>query len=155
MQYLKSIDLMQNTSPVFNTPSSHPTIKLPRMRIFKTGFRKLSILSKFWKWHIWQGVRRSSCFPHYDALHTKISMWLTSNLISMRFEYVKKATVPNNVWKALDVLSFFYTLSSPKPIKSPSRSISYNTVKIFSWMRRPEIILEILYHMRVTVFAKS
>ena len=22
----------------------------------KTGFRKLSILSKIWKWHIWQGV---------------------------------------------------------------------------------------------------
>ena len=48
--------MIQNTSPLLITPSPHPTINFPRMRIFKTGFRKLSILSKFWKWGIWQGV---------------------------------------------------------------------------------------------------
>ena len=55
---LKSIDLMQNTSPLFNNPLLHPTIKLRRIMTFKTGFRKLSILSKVWEWRIWQGVGR-------------------------------------------------------------------------------------------------
>ena len=36
----ESIDLMQNTSLVLVSPSTHPTIKLSRMKIFKTGFRK-------------------------------------------------------------------------------------------------------------------
>ena len=43
----KSIDLIHNTSPIFNNPLPHPTIKIRRIKIFKTGFRKLSILSKF------------------------------------------------------------------------------------------------------------
>ena len=38
-------------------PPPHPTVKLRRIKIFRTGFRKLSILSKFWEWSIWQGVR--------------------------------------------------------------------------------------------------
>ena len=42
-------------APSLITPSPHPTITLPRMRIFQTGFKRLSILSKFWKKHIWQG----------------------------------------------------------------------------------------------------
>ena len=36
----ESIDLMHNTSLVLVSPSTHPTIKLSRMKIFKTGFRK-------------------------------------------------------------------------------------------------------------------
>ena len=36
------------------THPPHPTIKLPRIQILKTGFRKLSILSKFWEWRKWQ-----------------------------------------------------------------------------------------------------
>ena len=72
---------MQNTSPLFNNPlSPHPTIKMPRMKIFKTSFRKLLILSKFWKWRIWQGVGwGSSCLRHYDALRTKIDIWFAPN----------------------------------------------------------------------------
>ena len=31
---------MQNTNPSLITPSPHPTIKLPRIKIFKTGFKK-------------------------------------------------------------------------------------------------------------------
>ena len=38
------------------TPSPHPAITLPRTMIFKTGFRKLSILSKFYEWRMLQGV---------------------------------------------------------------------------------------------------
>ena len=38
---------------------THPplsTIKLLRIQISKTGFRKLSIMSKIWDWRKWQGV---------------------------------------------------------------------------------------------------
>ena len=45
----KSIDLMQNTSPFFNKLLPRPTMKLWRIKISKSGFRKLSILSKFWE----------------------------------------------------------------------------------------------------------
>ena len=38
------------------THSPHPTIKLPRIQIFKISFRKLSILSKLREWRKWQGV---------------------------------------------------------------------------------------------------
>ena len=44
----KSKDLSQNASPLFNKSPPHSTIKLPRIQIFKTGFRRLSIFSKFW-----------------------------------------------------------------------------------------------------------
>ena len=44
-----SIDLMENTSPLVNNSLPYPTIKLPRIKIFETGFRKLPILSKFWE----------------------------------------------------------------------------------------------------------
>ena len=48
--FTKSKDLMQNTIPLFNiTHTPHPTIKLPRIQIFNTGFRKLSILLKYWE----------------------------------------------------------------------------------------------------------
>ena len=43
-------------APSLTTYLPHPTIKLPRIQIFKTGFRKLSILSKFWELRKWQGV---------------------------------------------------------------------------------------------------
>ena len=37
------------------TRSPHHTIKLTRIQIFKTDFRKLLILSIFWEWRIWRG----------------------------------------------------------------------------------------------------
>ena len=36
-------------APSLITHPPHPTIKLPRIQIFKTGFRKLSILLTFWE----------------------------------------------------------------------------------------------------------
>ena len=42
----KSIDFMQNASPLFNNLLPHSTIKLRRIKIFKAGFKKLLILSK-------------------------------------------------------------------------------------------------------------
>ena len=72
-------------APSLTTHLPHPTIKLPRIQIFKTGFRKLSILSKFWELRKWQGVvmvRGSSCLRHYYALHTKIDIWLAPSYLS-------------------------------------------------------------------------
>ena len=43
-------------APSLMTPSPHSTIKLSWIKILKTGFRKLSIFSKFWKRNIWQGL---------------------------------------------------------------------------------------------------
>ena len=51
----KSIDLMQSTIPLFNN-SLTPPYKLQKIKIFKTDFRELSILSKLWEWCIWEGV---------------------------------------------------------------------------------------------------
>ena len=45
----KSIDLIQNTSPLFNNPLTYHTRNLQRIKIFKTGFIKLSILPEFWE----------------------------------------------------------------------------------------------------------
>ena len=63
-------------APSLTTHPPHPKIKLSRIQIFKIGFRKLSILSKFWEWCKWQGVRGSSCLCYYEALRTKIDMCL-------------------------------------------------------------------------------
>ena len=41
----KSIDLMENTSPLYN---NHTAMKLQRIKMFEKGFRKQFILSKFW-----------------------------------------------------------------------------------------------------------
>ena len=60
---------MQDASPLFNKPPLHPTIELRRIKIFQICFWKLSTLSKFLEW-------RKSCLCHYDALRTKIDMWL-------------------------------------------------------------------------------
>ena len=87
---VKFIDLIKNTSHLFNNPLPHHAIKLHRMKIFKIGFRKLSILSKFWEWCILQGVGWSSCLRHYDTLQTKIGMWLVPKgkmFLLCRFSY--------------------------------------------------------------------
>ena len=92
----KSKDLMQNTSPSLITYPPHPTIKLPRKQTFKTGFRKLSILSKFWEWCKWKGGCGggvSSCLRRYDALRTKIGMWLNHN-----FNFVLNVLLESNIF---------------------------------------------------------
>ena len=43
-------------TPSLITRSPYSRIKLQRIEIFKADFRKLSILPKFRKWNIWQGV---------------------------------------------------------------------------------------------------
>ena len=49
----KSIDLMQNTSPLFNNPFLSPcNYVIENKDIFNIDFRKLSILSKIWEWCI-------------------------------------------------------------------------------------------------------
>ena len=69
----KSIGLMLSIRLLFNNPLSHATIKFPRIKMFKTGFSKLAILPKFSEWNI-----LSSCLRHYNALPTKIDMWLAA-----------------------------------------------------------------------------
>ena len=55
-------------APSLITHPPDPTIKLPRIQIFKTGFRKLSILSKFWKWRKWQEVGGGRGFILFASL---------------------------------------------------------------------------------------
>ena len=65
----KSIDLMQNTSPVFNNPLLLPIITLRRIKTFKTiDFVKILGMPHM------AGGCRSSCLYHYDALRKKIDM---------------------------------------------------------------------------------
>lgn len=72
---------MQNTRPLFNSFLPHFTIKLRSIKIFKIGFTKLSILPKFWDWHIWQKVRGWSCLRHYNVLRPKIFQSLCTNML--------------------------------------------------------------------------
>ena len=61
----KSEDLKQNTSSLFSiTHRPHPTTKLPRIQMFKTDFRKLSILSKFWEWRKWRIAYENRYMTH-------------------------------------------------------------------------------------------
>ena len=63
---MPTLALMNPTPPIMNIPlnlwiwcrTKAPSliIKLTRIKIFKTDIRKLSILSKIWKWRILQGV---------------------------------------------------------------------------------------------------
>ena len=64
---------------------------------------------------------------------------LTWNFVRLKF--VKKISMPNPV-KSLGYIKC-YSLSSPRPIKSPSNSIRYNCHKTCSWSKRPKTILEI------------
>ena len=73
----KSLDLKQNTRLLLNNHLPHPRIKLGRIKIFKTSFRKLS--TKICESRIWQAVGggESSYLRRYDATSTKIEMRLT------------------------------------------------------------------------------
>ena len=65
----KSIDLMQNTSPVFNNPLLLPIITLRRIKTFKTiDFVKILGMTHM------AGGWGSSCLYHYDALRKKIDV---------------------------------------------------------------------------------
>ena len=57
-------------------------------------------------------------------------------LHNIRLTFVKKTNMLNPV-KSLAYIKC-YNSSSPRPVKSPSNSISYNCEKICSWSRRPK-----------------
>ena len=83
--------------PLFNKLVSHPTMKIRRIIIFKTGFRKLLLLSKFCKIMYMAGGRRSSCLHHNDTLHTKIDMWLSRKVKLLKVTIDYKITVTNHI----------------------------------------------------------
>ena len=74
----------------------------------------------------------------YEKRRNK-AKYLTWN--SIRLKIVKKISMPNPV-KSLSYIKC-YSLSSPRPVKSPSNSIRYNCQKICSWSRRPKTILQV------------
>ena len=55
---------------------------------------------------------------------------------------MKKTSMPNSV-ESLKYIKC-YSSSSPRPVKSPSSLIRHNCQKIWSWLRRPKTILEII-----------
>ena len=62
-------------------------------------------------------------------------------LNSIRRQFVKKTSIPNSA-KSLGYIKCC-SLSSPRPLKSPSNSIRYNCEKICSCSRRPKALLKI------------
>ena len=62
--------------------------------------------------------------------------YMTSN--SLRLRFVKKTSMSNLV-KSLSYIKC-YSSSTSRPAKSPSNSIRYNCLKIYSWLRRPKTI---------------
>ena len=86
--------------PSLITHPNHPTIKLPRIQIFKTGFRKLLILSKFREWCRWWGwgviLFASLWRIAYDLYVTHLLIYkLFKNSLSLAFYriYVLKTSV--------------------------------------------------------------
>ena len=60
---------------------------------------------------------------------------------SVRVKFVKKTSLPNPV-KSFGIVKC-YSSSSPIPIKNHCNPATYNCEKIWSWSKRPKIILEI------------
>ena len=82
-------------APSLITHPPHPTIKLPRIQIFKTGFRKLSILSKFWercKWHGVGGHLVLIIMMHY--VQKSICDLPLTNLVDMPIPIAKNREIP-------------------------------------------------------------
>ena len=67
--------------PSLRTPSPYPIIKLTRMKIFKTGFRKLSILLKLQKYMARSGDEGASFLRHYE--HAPTDPW--SKLLQKKY----------------------------------------------------------------------
>ena len=55
------------------SPSAYDELR--KIKIFKTTFKKLSILSKFWKWRIWQWVSRGGGGRHLICVILFVSLW--------------------------------------------------------------------------------
>ena len=97
---------MQYTSPLFNNPLPHLTMKFRRVKTFKTGFRKLSILSK-------SGNR---CFTVNIAKFLRIPPSLDLNFKFKQFKFLagfiwhgKELQTPNY---QVDLSSFYQKLVS-------------------------------------------
>ena len=96
LRCFKSINLTQNTSSLFSKLLRHRTIKLRRIKILKTSCRKLSILLKFWLNDAYGRGWGSTCLRHYDALPTKIDMWLLTleywSRNMLKFDFFRKGS---------------------------------------------------------------
>ena len=68
-----------------------------------------------------------------------ILLRMESSIITIRLTFVKKTCMPNPA-KSLGYIKC-HSLSSPRPVESPSNSIRYK--KICRWSKRPKTILEI------------
>ena len=98
-----------------------------------------------WKF-LWRLPIQNHLKLYFTAKRSK-----TKHLIwnSIRLGFVKTST-PNSI-KSLGHIRC-YSLSGPRPAKSPSNFIRYNCQKICSWSRRPKTIMEII---KKTTFLSS
>ena len=72
--------------------SPSPYDELRKIKIFKTTFKKLSILSKFWKWRIWQWVSGEE--GHLICVMLFVSLWRIAyeNLyVTRRLDEIQKS----------------------------------------------------------------
>ena len=92
-----------------------------------------------WIHQTWHLCMQNHLKPPITEKRRNRAKYLTWN--SVRPEFVKKTRMPSSV----ENLGYIkcYSLSSPRPIKSPSNSIRHNCQKICSWLRRPKTILKI------------
>ena len=70
----KSIDLMLNTSPLFNNPLTPPYNKLPRMKYLKQALENYRFCQNSGNDAYGRKGRGVPCLRHYDALRMKIDM---------------------------------------------------------------------------------
>ena len=91
-----------------------------------------------WETPALTGFLRRLPIQNYSMQSFK-AKYLTWN--SVRLKIVKKTSMPNPVNRLTYIKC--YSLSSPRPVKSPSNSITCNCQKIYSWSRRLKTVLKI------------
>ena len=87
----KSLDLMQNTSPLLNNPLRYSTIKLRRIKILKQvleNYRFCQNSGNDAYGSRWSGGW-SSCLRHYDALRKKIGIYLAPNVLILKYVLIR------------------------------------------------------------------
>ena len=110
--FTKSKDLMQNTSPLFNNSLISPYKNV-------------------------RGWGRSSCLRHYDALRSKIDMWLNSKTTIPQYQYL--SILQHRVTQRSQNRSPTFIFKGRRPEVLSKKNIEKNLSKFVFWLELSKI----------------